>query len=330
MNLYIDIENLESLIKGNKHTLYNDCIKAIQKQLSVFFNFSKKELKSNELLLSWFQLMTEGAGEKNSFNYLDEHKFPKRPLCKGCYLNFSDNQFSSIFLINDEHIDSVRNDGALLIGSPGEEFEIFNKLFLLQNDYTFFKEFKIGSSLFSRWEDVSKYSLPVTDIIFVDPYILIDNSLIESNFIKYLTVLSSNSKCSINVIIYVNKNKVSIGFDKLQKKVVDAIKTVTNCTPSFTMIQYNDQREVASLAEHDRTIFTNYVRIKSGDTYNYFNSSGAVITKGREVTYISLCKNESYLHAKELIRDLQDNINKLKSNSNSIVGDKKSNYLKFS
>jgi len=330
MYLYIDIENLLSLIKAHKDPLYNDCIKVIQKQLSVFFNFSKKDFKDDEMLLAWFQLLSEGVGKTNLFSYLDEHKFPPRPLTKDCHVGFSANKLSSIYLLNDADIEFAKKEGALLIGSVGEEIITFNKIFLQQNDYDFHKDLKIGDTHFTKWDDGNKFALPLTDIIFIDSYILTDSSLIETNFIKLLQVLATNSRTLINITLYANNKHISIAFASLHKKVIESVEKITGVKPNFTMILYSDQRSQESLAEHDRTIFTNYVRIKSGDTYNYFNSAGKVITKGREISYISLGKKENHDLANKLLVDLQKNIDFIKSNSKEIHGDKKSNFLSLS
>ena len=225
--------------------------------------------------------MTEGVGEANKFTFLDEYIFPKRPIEEQCFLQFTDNKLSAIYLINDENVHHLKQSGAVLVGTPGEEIQIFNRLFLLQNDYDFHKEIKIGSRDLTRWEDLSKYAMPITDIVFVDSYILADVSLIPSNFIKYLEVLCQSSRCSVNVVAYVNNKNVSIDPEALRQLVIVALKNITGQTPTFTLVQYTDQNGVDTLGEHDRTIFTNYIRIKSGDTYNYFYSTGIQKTKGR-------------------------------------------------
>jgi len=329
MNLFIDKENIEALVQSRNHNLYNDCIKTIKKQLYVFFNFSKKELKNNEILMNWFQLFTEGIGTSNSFIFKDEYIFPKRPIEAKCYLDFSDSLLSSIYLINDVNISLLKTIGAVLVGSPGEEIQIFNYLFLLQNDYDFHKDIAIGGKDLTSWNDLAKYAMPLTDIIFIDSYILSNGSLVPSNLIKYLEILCINARNAVNIVLYVNRDEIYIDIEELKNDIQNAIKDITGHKPYFTLIRYRTQRDVEHLGEHDRTIFTNYIRIKSGDTYNYFKSDGSKCTKGRELTINSLAKKETHELAKTLISDLQTNIEALKSNGDSIVGDKKSNFLNF-
>lgn len=85
-----------------------------------------------------------------------------------------------------------------------------------------------------------------------------------------------------------------------------------------------------SFSEHDRTIWTNYFRIYTGDSINHFNSKGEKITKGREIQLSSHLKNENSKVSNKLIEDIQANINALGGkDSEQIKGDYISGILKF-
>jgi hypothetical protein len=254
---------------------------------------------------------------------------PKRPIDEGCIIDFNENKLSAIYLISDKNVVKFKQTGAVLVGEPGEEIKIFNRLFLLQNDYDFHKELKIGGSELLRWKDLEKYSMPLTDIVFIDSYIITDISLIPSNLIKYLEVLCAYARNKVNIVLYVNSKNIAIPFNELKNEVKRTIQTITGHVPNFTLIEYLTQRGVDHLGEHDRTIFTNYIRIKSGDSYNYFKSTGELYTTGREITYNSLGKKQSHDLAKNLISDLQSKINSLLASRRAIQGDKISNFLKF-
>ena len=329
MNLYIDKENIEALIGAQKASLYNECMSTIKKQLSVFFNFSKKDLKANDSLQSWYMGLSEGVGRDNTFTFMDDDVVPKRPIAANCHSDFTSAKLSAIYLLNDEHLSNLKNPGAVLVGAPGEELDVFNRLFLLQKDYDFNKELLIGSADFSTWQDISKYAMPLTDIIFVDSYILSDSSLVPSNFIRFLEVMCQSVKCPVNIVAYVNIKHVPTAPSVIRQQVLAAIQNITGHTPAFTLVQYTDQAGVDSLSEHDRTVVTNYVRIKSGDTYNYFWSDGRKKTKGRELSLMSLAKKANHDLAKKLVSDLQQNIDYLKANGGKIDGDKRSNFLKL-
>ncbi|SFE50902.1 hypothetical protein [Thermophagus xiamenensis] len=85
-----------------------------------------------------------------------------------------------------------------------------------------------------------------------------------------------------------------------------------------------------SFSEHDRTIWTNYFRIYTGDSINHFNSKGEKITKGHEIQLSSHLKNENSKVSNKLIEDIQANINTLGGkDSEQIKGDYISGILKF-
>jgi hypothetical protein len=325
MQLYIDKENLESFISKAKDPMYSDCTKAMQRQLDITFNFSKDELKSDDILLKWFSMFSEGAAEtKKEFN---EVKFPDRPLKSNSYNSFDINQLSAIYLINDEKLSVLKEKGAVLIGEIGEEIQILKQLFFFHDDYKFEKKLIIGSSEFSEWQHLEKYSSVTSDILIFDPYILSDSSLIDSNFLKLLRVLCTKSRCKLSIVLYTDIDQIQIDYTTISAKVRQEIQTVTGISPNFTIVKYRKQKNYVSFAEHDRTIFTNYFRVYSGDSFNYFKSDGTKITTGREIHLIGFADKENHNLALELIKDIQNNIIKLPSEA--IEGDKKSNFLNF-
>lgn len=325
MDIYIDKENLLSLINCRSEYLYSDCIKILKKQLNVFFNFPIDDLKENEKLMAWYgDFSSQGVGKDNKFIF--GNYFPERPLKSNTFKKFDSHQLSSVYLLNDEKIDVLKSSGALLLGKPGEELIILNSLFFNQSDYLFDKKWKIGGRGFEKWIDLDTYSLPTTDIIIIDPFICSDNNLLQYNFLPYLKCLVNKAKNKINIVLYTNKD-TSLEYGHLSPIVRKTVNAVTGINPNFTLIQYTDKRGIPSKAEHDRTILTNYKRIYSGDSFNYFNNDGK-ITKGRELHYFSLARDENYELAFELLKDLQENINFLDKNG-GIEGDKVSGYLNF-
>jgi hypothetical protein len=326
MNLYIDRENVYSLIANTKHQLYGDCLRTMQKHLNVFFNFKKTDLANDEILLAWFKSFTEGVG-KCSKQVFNEEIFPARPIKPDSHNIMDREQLSSIYLISDDRMGLLKDKGTVLIGSPGEEFDVFNQIFLYNEDYKFEKKFKIGSTYFNKWADIERYSSCVTDILFIDNFILSDPSLIDANFISFLRILVSKSKYPIRIVLLVNTDRVSLSFEDIRLKIRSEIEQVTGCKPFFTLVKVRDQRGVKSLAEHDRTICTNYLRIYSGDSFNYFKTNGEVITKGREIHISSLGDYENHALSNDLISDIQRKIDELPESA--IEGDKKSNFLTF-
>jgi len=329
MNLYIDKDNLISIIKQNKHPLYPHVINTIKRQLKVFFNFSKKSIESDEFILHFFNNLTEGYGDGKNPIFLEDSVFPPRPVLSECIETFNAETLSGVYLINDSNVDRFKELGAVLVSKVGDEMETFNSLFLKRNDYDFTKSLKIGGREFKKWGDLKKYNLPLTDIVFIDRFILNDKSNLESNLISYLKVLCEHSNSCVNIVFYVEKKKVGTNLLEVMNSIKSAIASVTSKSPNVTIIEYTAQRDMDSLEEHDRTIFTNYLRIYSGDTFNYWYSTSLKKTKGRNLIYFSLAKKEEHDLVRDLISDLQENINFLKANKTGIHGDRKSNYLNF-
>jgi hypothetical protein len=326
MDLYIDKENLISMIQSRSHDMYDDCVKVIKKQFNVFCNFSKDEIKGNEILSNWFQTLVEGVGLNHTLKF--DSSFPEKPLKSNSSNNFNTSQLSAIYLLDDEDIQKLQGTGSVLVGKIGEEINTINRIFFNQNDYLFEKKWKIGSASFNKWSDLSSFTLPLTDILIVDPFISSDRTLIETNLGQLIKVLCTNVRSKVNIVLYTDRGN-SIDYPEISAVVRKFAKEVTGIGPNFTLVTYVKQRGVDSLAEHDRTVFTNYIRVNSGDTFNYFDSSGKVITKGRELHFSSLASNENYSLAKILLNDIQEKIDFLKQHRNGIEGDEKSGFLNF-
>jgi hypothetical protein len=326
MDLYLDIENIKSLINNTEHSLYHDTIKAIKKQFNIWFNFTKEEILQDDTLMAWFNLFTYGLGAENTVEFKEE-KFPPRPLKSNCHIGFSPIQLSSIYLINDDKIELVKEKGVILIGSPGDEFKVFDQVFLLNQDYKFEKKLKIGANDFKHWNDLKPFTTCVSDIVFADPYILSDKNEIDVNLIPFLKVLVGKSRSKINLVLYVTHDPQHCSYSDISSKIRSAIEGITGVKPNFTLIKVRDQRGIASKAEHDRTVFTNYLRIYSGDTFNYFKSDGTKQTKGREIHFSSFGDNENHKISLEFVNDIQKKLDELPADA--AEGDKKSNFLIF-
>jgi hypothetical protein len=168
--------------------------------------------------------------------------------------------------------------------------------------------------------------LPLTDIIIVDPFILknkdTDTDTIDINLIGFLETLSKIINVRTNIVVFTNPNNIDVDYPALLPKIRAVLNKTTNVQPNFTLVKTSK--------EHDRTILTNYKRIYSGDTFNFFNNQGQKITKGKEIGYSSLGNAENHKLAIEVFNDLQTQLNSLKTNNpDFIIGDKECNYLTF-
>mgnify|MGYP003640747108 CR=1 FL=1 len=315
MDIYIDEPNLESFINQKNNSLYDDSLKLLKKQLDLRFNFSKDRLKENATLAPLIPILTSGLGNTQiTFN----NDFPLRPLKSNSANDFDSNQLSAIYWLSDVDCAKLIESGSVILGEIGQEINVINQLFFLQEDYLFEKKWRINGIGFNNWTDIQDYSLPLTDIIIVDNYILSSKEIFATNLLGYLSVLMTKSQSKANVVVYTHPDRIDGDETEILKEIKKCIKDATGKKGTATLIK--------TRKEHDRTILTNYKRVYSGDTFNFWDGAGRKITKGKEITYSSNARSDNHQLFKDLIIDLQDIIDK---NPENITGDKVSGYLNF-
>jgi hypothetical protein len=308
----------------------------VQRDLDKAFNFSKDELKANADLLAWYQTnMAVNVGTSSIAH--SSVPFPPRPLKSNTPNTFSSAQLSSVYLLNDDRMDAFKSTSAVLAGKPGECIETLTPLFLGNNDYRFERKYHISDratvgattppATFCEWAQLKEVTTPLTYILIVDAYIAKDPTLIEPNLKALLTQLGGRSECALNVVLYTNSTQAQVGYDALRAAVLSAVRQATGKQGTFTLVAVTSQRGMKSLAEHDRTILTNYFRVYSGDSFNYWLSNGTKTTTGREISFSSLADPTNRLLARKLIADLQTNLDQL--SDRSISGDEVSGFFTF-
>lgn len=324
MDIYIDKANLISFVQSKHNPLFWDCNNLLKKQLNVYFNFPKEFLKESQLLMQWITTLSQGANPETEIKF--NYKEPKRPLKSNSSNDFCINKLSSVYLLEDDETLKFKNTGCVLVGEVGEEIEILNRLFFYQNDYLFERKWRINGGDFKTWNDLIPYSMPLTDIIIVDPFILknkdTDTDTVDLNLIEFLKVLCDKSFTKVNIVIVTNPRNSDHTLQIISDKVKKSLNSVLGKSPRFTLINTSQ--------EHDRGVLTNYSRIYSGDTFNFWNNKRQKITKGREISYSSLAKIENHKLANQMIVDIQNTINFLEENNPAYIqGDKSSNFLNF-
>lgn len=329
MEVYIDKANLESFISFGSHKMFTDCSRMLKNKFKLKFNFNKEEIKGHADILKWITTMTDGVKEGVLFS---DELFPSRPLKSNMHIGFNQNQLSAVYMLDDEKVDLVKNKGCFLIASVGEEINVLSHLIIKDSDYSFDK--KIRLSDMGNWSVFNDHISPCSDIIIIDKYILCDETIYEHNIYSLInTLISPIGESKINIAIvtsgshYTPQTKTTFtpNWIAIKTKIKSNVKNKTKIDPNVTFVlSPND------IAEHDRTIFTNYRRIYSGDTFNYFDCEGRIISKGKEVHLCSMADIDNYNLGMELISDVQKLVISIKGrNPDLIIGDEKSNYLKF-
>ena len=322
MKLYIDRLNLINIYKQNEHRLRDDAIKTMKRQLDVHYNFSKNEAYSDEILSVLLPEFTSGLDE-GIVHEFEPDGYTPFDLKSNLHSTHPDKH--GLFLLESDKVKLCQEKKGMMVYGLGEEFTLFNTLFLHKNDYDFHRLLGIGIEL-GQWADLTPYAQPFTDLILIDNFIYDDQSLVESNLLEMIRVLHHGKNVSTNIILFTQRSKFNGQPDDFRRRIREAIKSVTQKNPNVTVIFWADQRGVESFAEHDRTAFTNYLRIYTGDSFNYFSSTGKKITKGRDLQLASLAKREYLIFTKRLISDLNKYIQDYQHN---VFGDKISNFLTF-
>ena len=299
------------------------------KQFDIIFNFPKDRIQEDKDIKEWITTITDGA--RGTISFQDNCVFPPRPLKSYTHKRFSIEQLSAIYLINDERIDSMMSLGIIMYAGVGSEVETLATL-LKGEDYVFDIELPIQTKRFQNWEDViNGQTTPTTDIIIQDRYILCDDSLYEPNLYALIGQLCQKvQNASVNIIIsslhsYIhNHYQYTPNWGAIRSTIKSIVKRITGQEPKVTFILQRQMRE------HDRIIFTNYQYIISGDSFNYFDSQGRVVTGGDFLRIQSVARRDYFSNAMAFIDRMQSTINTLKEkNPECIIFDKTSCYLKF-
>lgn len=336
MDVYFDKPNLKSYVSSSANSAFADCNRMLINKFDIKFNFAKEDLAKKDGdekdeykdVRQWITIMNDGFKGTISWN----EKHPTRPLKSNTHTLFTRKQLSSVYLIDDGRIQQIEEYGLLLFGRVGREVEVLSSLMIPDTDYGFVKQIPIKGM--ENWQDIRKYTSPCSDIILVDQYLFSFAELYEVNVCSLIKEICSQAKdAKVNIVImtlpqcYDKRTKTSFepDWESIKTRIKQLVEANTGKKPNVTFVLSSN------LGEHDRTIFTNYKSIESGDTFNYFDSAWKVISSGRHLEIFSLADREFYANSMQFVSDMQtviDNVKRL--NTDNIKGDKKCNYLNFS
>jgi len=308
MVVYFDKENFISLFKLlNKSSRGDDILRMLKRQVNIHFNFDVETLAEEEFIL--FEEFQSGVDADWKFTHIENRV--KRPLNEG---SFPDK--SSIYLIDEEDLRLIKEKRLVLLGGLGEEIDILESLFFDKRDYGFHYQVGIAKNKFSDWNQINPFVYPFTYLILVDRYMFKSNNLplFDFNIGKILREFYLG-KTGMSKLIFVYQvdpfaDKSSKYYDEgpdfseLKKRIKTTIKSVSKYC-KMPEIFFFGIPNGKILDEHDRHIFSNYVRIKSGDSLIYFDSTGKIISKSSEVDFFSL----AYRNYRENSNSIIDKVN---------------------
>ena len=225
-------------------------------------------------------LTTGRKGSKLSLsaNYKKPHKnqFPK------------DTDVQTVFFLNEpdeKEQEKYRRKNGFLFGFLNVYKEAWEKLSLIDKPKVLPVRKNIKNN-FNSWGQLSEYILPYTDLIIIDNYML-DESLWDVNLFKIIGKFSEKATVKFNLLL-VSFAKSAIAYQGIHEKIQAKLKLHNiSCNLSIALAK-------RSFKEHDRGIFTNYLRIKSGDSFVYFDKNGKFLTSGTDIDFHSLSEQDKF------------------------------------
>lgn len=310
MRLYIDKENLQSLVQSKSDDAFEDCVRLLKQQLDVQYNFPKDEILKDEYVAFWLNKL--GDGVKTNHDYCPPREVvPSRDNLKSnFYKDFDRTGLSSVYLLNNNHVcELVAAKGCILIGKVGEETAVLKKLII--------EESEVAAVKISDWSTYCP-QLPLTDIIINDNHYFKDKYVYDKNGNELIKALASiPDQSPVNVVIIVKEDEVSseIDLSTEQTNIKALIKGLSGSTKSCVTI-------LTTRKNHDRSLITNYYRIKHGSSFHLKENGlkNDVMTEVKSNAYRINEENTDYL-----LKQFQS----IADAPVQCIGDRISNFLKF-
>lgn len=331
MNVYFDLANLRSYAKSGGHPDFFTCTDMLRQNFNIRFTFDKaqiqKEKKQAQMsIMNLMKQLSRNRGDSEAIKWNDN--YPPRPLSEELYDKMDFEKLTSVYLLDDGNIKEMVNHGCLLFAEEGNEMKALDNLLVAGKPST--KAYAVKEM--KDWSLLEDNASPCTDIIVVDPYFFAQSDLLyEYNSYKVMECLAKwNKTHSLNIVIFTfpqhkdgANTMCDIPFTMIGRQLKGRLQALTDATPNITFVKLPHGKE------HDRTIITNYKMFDSGNSFTYFNDKGENKSSGRWFHVHTHGDRDTRAQALDYLRDLQQLVDDLKSGLSSIIGDKKSNFLKF-
>lgn len=312
MVLYIDKENLVSLVQSKNKGEFAEYAALIRKNLDVQYNFRKEEIKEDEYLKYWFNTIIQGVGESKQEFCPPKDIIPEIPRKSNFYNSLPSSDRSSIFFFNDERKASVaKAKCCVIVSKVGDEMSKLREL------YSFEEKGEILAYEIQNWSSYLPH-LPLTDIIICDNHYFKDKYVYDTNDNELIRYLSSiPQQIPVNVVIIAKEGEIdpAIDLSKEQESIKAIVKAASGSAKSTVTI-------VTTYKNHDRALITNYYRVNHGSCFHLKKNNLKHDVK-TEVKTHGMRKNHSF--TKKLLAEYQDVI----STPSKCIGDKVSNILVF-
>ena len=293
----------------------------LKRNLNLNFLFSKADALSDPTIQNWVKELTYGSITPKP-NWESDYPDPEIELSLD---HVTVDRLCAVYLLDDEKPQSIA--GAMLVSNCGHELETLSQLFVNEEIQEF--EYEPAPTQIGSWNNLGSYTAPCTDILISDRYIMSRESLLTRNLYQIIkTLVRRTHDLSINIVIFVEHNSIdsNIDLDRVSDIIKESVEGIVGKEPNVTFVLC--PHHPGQPVFHDRLILTNYRAITSGDSFNYFNEQGHVRTTGYGITISSLAKRCNYVQEKVI--DTYCKQLKKELTGATVLGDKKSNFLKFS
>lgn len=331
MNIVFTKKGLLGLSKSHKDDSFDEILNQMRKGMSLKLTFSKNDLKflpgpSKNIILALLKKFTRNKGEKIENNSITWCYTPPKELYDKIFNQVSLEELFSVYILsNDKSINLVKTD-KILCSVEGEELKTIKKLYIspyLECSYVY----EIKKYLDSDWNIIKENRLPTTDIIITDGYLFGRGELFyEKNVLRILEILiGDNITAKKNIVLFTYKEV----YDHISKKyyqtnanrIINLIKNLVkfeDYKPNVTVVLMPPK------TKHERMIVTNYKTFISGDSFNYYDPEGKLITKDENFTIYNNTLPSYYDKTLSYLSRLQKIIQ-----PTNTIGDAESNLLLF-
>lgn len=331
MKLYIDKENLLSIISKKEDERFSSCVDLFSKHLSVKYNFdldyykkpideldnpTEQDLDEHLVISKWLRFVADRGfeAENPSGIFVGGELIPNRNNLSNYHQFFKLKDYSSIYLLTEgvtpAQVDDIARRKEILIGNVGEELDVLSGL-IIKDDEKFAKDM--------NW-NVDVPDLPFSEILLCDPYFLENEIGTKEHRIEVLDVLLRNHGCkaSVNIVVFsrgfsiLGKNTYTFKREEIEN-VIKQLSKIYNNT-KITIVTQNPQFDKEKLM-HDRCLITNYIRIKHGQGFNVSKLRNNVI-----VDLKSRVKKTSNAITQKIIDQCNDILSSKNTATRSIYG----------
>ncbi|MBL0009483.1 MAG: hypothetical protein IPP25_20525 [Saprospiraceae bacterium] len=311
MKVFFDKPNfIQFSLSVDKSEGGKDVLRMVKNQLDIHFNFNQVDLNEEESIL--LEEFFDGINEDKQLTY-GEDAIQGRPLTRDSFPSKC-----GIYLLEDENINRYRDEHSLLIGSVGEEVQTLKKL-IINSDYQFHRQKLFGDDItFESFIDL--LALPFSVVYIIDRYLFKgpeiggNLGLTECNIEKFVkNVLNGKMSPSTFVFVYQVNTHVPKGNQNYDEGPnLDMVaRRIRSCAkgkcPRPAVVLIGIQSGIIE-DEHDRHIISDYVRIKSGDSFVYYLSNGQKKTASLGIDYYSLAYLDNRKSNKALLTKLRQMI----------------------